>query len=54
MTWTERWEELKQMGRSDLSAAENLALREQKQKRERWDWSLHHADKSSGSETLDD
>lgn len=54
MSWSEKWETLKELGRSDQAIIEKLALREKRAKEKRWDWALHNDDKSSGSETLDD
>lgn len=53
MNWMERWEHLKEEAH-DRSMEERRAEMQDQEKHERWHWTMHHVDKSSGSETLDD
>lgn len=52
MSWKEKWEEFKE-GLLHHERAHEHRMEEERKERER-DEALHHADKSSGSETLDD
>jgi hypothetical protein len=51
MGWKEKLEELKASLLYYEKAPEHM---EKERKDKEWDEALHHADKSSGSETLDD
>jgi hypothetical protein len=52
MSWKEKWEVFKENLLHHEKAQEHMQQEERKAKER--DEALHHADKSSGSETLDD